>query len=1048
MSRNKNKTNMLQLNTSGLSKHKVVALNKYFDNNSTHIVALSETHRIVSDEEFPEYEIAQSCIEGGESLLIHKSLSCTEVLSLKSKEVDVAWCITYLERCPILVGSVYIPPNKEKQLEKFLKNLNEARKYCTVNKIDNLLVLGDYNARHTMWQDNKINKHGEILEDYVTSTQDICVAGPGVPTFLSVQGNSVIDLALISPNFEAKVTRRFTDDVVELFTGAPRRGHIPVLSTIDMQPPKKIFREKYDLSAEDWDDWKTKLEAKAEMALPLMGPQNAKEAWETTKQILKDVQSDTMRTKRSCIHSKPFWCKELTEASECLRRARRSYRMRSTPANEKIYKEKVGIFKNLLIEKSNSWTNARLDEINKSKNQNFWEKVSKVHKSEVTHGIAPLKAENGYLFENSQKAELLRQTFFTGKHLTQMKFDDKFYDKINKEVEQWSLQTHDDMHWCNDALTWQELNHAIKTLPTSNKAIDTDCIHPKMLKRSGPNFRELLLRLFNKCMEEKTWPWVTNKVIFMRKPGKSNYSSPSSYRPITISSYVGKLFERLLESRIRAFAEHEGILDNEQEGFRKQKSTVRLLYRLLLQCKNLKLKKQLGTLISLDLEKAFDSVWINGLLWKLNHIGITGNILGLIESFLRNRQLFVEIGEFQSEEFKTDIGVPQGAVLSPLLFIIFVSEMFNGIDADKFKFADDGNLLINASSTSELHQRTEAALLKFFQWCTKWRLKMNVDKTILVPINIDAALIKSHKIGDEAVKILDSCKILGVTFDSKMTFKTHANVMKGRALHHFQTMDKLVGQKWGLSPQTLIRLFNQVLIPKVLYAAPIWALRNLDTLNSAINKTVKQALGVPTSSSNSMTEIIAGTPPIALRCETITARFFKKVMQSNDDLRRCTLETPDKKVKQDIAIMKEFEKITHTERRAYSGADVAKYIEFKWNRRIKNSEHNALIPVQVKRVKISSIAMPMSCPLVMQKTIHKILLDRCIDLANFAYQCSLVPSPNCQCQNAEETSRHFLFECRRHSHLRTKKYMNPDIYDEEWIKELIQFVDATKILTP
>ena len=137
--------------------------------------------------------------------------------------------------------------------------------------------------------------------------------------------------------------------------------------------------------------------------------------------------------------------------------------------------------------------------------------------------------------------------------------------KIKKEVEQWSLQTYDELHWCNDSLTWQELNHAIRTLPTSNKAID--CIHPKMLKRSGPNFRELLLRLFNKCMEEKTWPCVTNKVIFMRKPGKSNYSSPSSYRPITTSSYVGKLFERLLESRIRALAEHEGILDKEQEGF-------------------------------------------------------------------------------------------------------------------------------------------------------------------------------------------------------------------------------------------------------------------------------------------------------------------------------------------------------------------------------------------------------------------------------------------------------------------------------------------------
>ena len=137
------------------------------------------------------------------------------------------------------------------------------------------------------------------------------------------------------------------------------------------------------------------------MVLHHMGPQNAKEVWETTKRIRKDVQSDTMRIKRSCIHSKPFWCKELTDASECLRKARWSYRMRSTPTTEKIYEEKVGIFKKLVKEKSNCWTNARLDEINKSKNQNFWEKVSKVHKSEVTHGIAPLKAENGYLFENS-----------------------------------------------------------------------------------------------------------------------------------------------------------------------------------------------------------------------------------------------------------------------------------------------------------------------------------------------------------------------------------------------------------------------------------------------------------------------------------------------------------------------------------------------------------------------------------------------------------------------------------------------------------------------
>ena len=94
-------------------------------------------------------------------------------------------------------------------------------------------------------------------------------------------------MVLISPKIEAKITRRFIDDEVELFTGAPRRGHIPVLSTIDMRPPKKIVREKYNLSAVDWNDWKTKIEAKAEAAIPLIGSQNATEAWETTKRCAR-----------------------------------------------------------------------------------------------------------------------------------------------------------------------------------------------------------------------------------------------------------------------------------------------------------------------------------------------------------------------------------------------------------------------------------------------------------------------------------------------------------------------------------------------------------------------------------------------------------------------------------------------------------------------------------------------------------------------------------------------------------------------------------------
>ena len=126
----------------------------------------------------------------------------------------------------------------------------------------------------------------------------------------------------------------------------------------------------------------------------------------------------------------------------------------------------------------------------------------------------------------------------------------------------------------------QKFDH-ISDTPQSD-AFDNDGIHASMLKHFGIRMKLRLLKLFNSCWYESTWPWNSSRVIAIKKPGKSNYAFSSSYRPITLSSHVGKFFERMINRKLRTFFTSGKIIEKEQESFREKRSTVRSLYRMQL----------------------------------------------------------------------------------------------------------------------------------------------------------------------------------------------------------------------------------------------------------------------------------------------------------------------------------------------------------------------------------------------------------------------------------------------------------------------------------
>ena len=214
--------------------------------------------------------------------------------------------------------------------------------------------------------------------------------------------------------------------------------------------------------------------------------------------------------------------------------------------------------------------------------------------------IGPLQSSDGRLATSKVEiSEELRKTSVLGQHLKGRSFDEDHYVEVTWRVRNQDPQInakHDEKLFHED-FSMYELECAIKDVPQSD-AFDNDGIHASMLKHFGIRMKLRLLKLFNSCWHESIWPWNSSRVIFMKKPGKSNYSSSSSYRPLTLTSHVGKLFGRMINRRLRAFFTSCKIIEEEQEGFREKRSTVRSLYRMQLELEDVQRNKKPAVLLN------------------------------------------------------------------------------------------------------------------------------------------------------------------------------------------------------------------------------------------------------------------------------------------------------------------------------------------------------------------------------------------------------------------------------------------------------------------
>lgn len=755
----------------------------------------------------------------GTAIVFQKRLELEQIFFPCIKMIQYTAAKFILENEDILVMSLYIPNNI--RLTDLTADLNELER---ITQGQSTIIGGDLNAREASWDETGENPTGKRIRNWMETVSDsLTLMSPTEATFRtgSILDHFIVSTDLANSNEPVSVVPTFSDHNMIQIILHPNRS-------VDFLAAEPVYFKDY--SKANW----TKFRMATNIRLKLIDvPIEAnKQSIDRRVQDLTDIvylESEKhipLREHDMAGHS------ILDKATIALMKYRRLTKKLLMRENKKVLGSETR--KSALRNEIAQYTNLIEQRITIELRQKFKKRIER---------IATKNMEGGFFQEINRITGRKRRDFSSALEVSGVVTSD--HSRVAEEFARFYKELYRSHSSPGQKILEREENCATSDSPkisvdpeeigqivmalNGKKSSGPDGISNAVLKKLPPIFHKVLADIVNKCLSIGYFPvkWKEATIIPIKK--KKGAVQAGDFRPISMTNNIGKILEQVMLNNMRDRLDE--ITPEYQFGFRRGHSTTDAICLLGDRAKHNFDNRRVTAACFLDVEKAFDSVWKEGLQHKVRKSGISTSMINIVCDFLEDRTARVLTGKTLSDSFEIQRGVPQGTVLGPQLYSLFTSDMPEpGEGVNILQFADDLAVTATNKFPVKATKMVEEYIQKLSTYYNSWGIKINKSKTQLMvirPKSKDCIKSTSRKVRDlkmrSAPEITTSkcVKYLGVIIDEKLTFRAHRTATM-KKIKMACAMLRPLYRRLELDMKVKEIVYKQLIRPIMLYGLQSW----------------------------------------------------------------------------------------------------------------------------------------------------------------------------------------------------------------------------------